>query len=89
MHIDAKENFESCKYKIKGEGIHYCFDGYSNWEEIKDPEFHRLRLNYLEAVEAITNYVTKKADEPEVSEEDFEAECDNELRQVLKRDELN
>ena len=86
---NEKENFESCKYKIKAEGIHYCFDGYSNWEEIKDLEFHRLRLNYLEAVEAITNYVTKKADEPEVSEEDFENECDNELRQVLKRDELN
>lgn len=84
---NEKENFESCKYKIKAEGIHYCFDGYSNWEEIKDPEFHRLRLNYLEAVEAITNYVTKKADEPEVSEEDFENECDNELRQSLKGDE--
>lgn len=84
---NEKENFESCKYKIKAEGIHYCFDGYSNWEEIKDPEFHRLRLNYLEAVEAITNYVTKKADEPEVSEEDFEDECDNDLRQSLKGDE--
>ncbi len=84
---NEKENFESCKYKIKAEGIHYCFDGYSNWEEIKDPEFHRLRLSYLEAVEAITNYVTKKADEPEVSEEDFRDECDNDIRQSLKGDE--
>ncbi len=82
---NEKENFESCKYRIKEEGIHYCFDGYSNWEEIKDKEFHRL--SYLEAVEAITNYVTKKADEPEVSEEDFRDECDNDIRQSLKGDE--
>jgi hypothetical protein len=44
------EDFERVSCRIKDEGFHYCFTGYSNWSEIKDEEFHRLRRNYLESV---------------------------------------
>jgi len=84
---NEKENFESCKYRILEEGFHYCFNSYSNWDEIKDAEFHRLRNVYLNSEKELKEYVNRKADEPEVSEEDFTDECDNELRQVMRRDE--
>lgn len=58
--IEELEYFESVKYRMKEEGFHYCFDGYSRWEEIKDEKFHKLRLKYLNAAEELREYVKSK-----------------------------
>ena len=52
-----KENFRSVGYRMRNEGFHYCFDGYSDWNEIKDEKFQKLRLKYLDAAEKLKKYV--------------------------------
>ncbi len=47
---------------MKQEGFDYCFMHYSNWEEIKDKEFHRLRINYIEAAKKLRQYINDKVD---------------------------
>lgn len=58
-----KENWECVWYRMREEGIDYCFDGYSHWKEIKDKEFHRLRQNFLNAMSQLEGYVETKVDE--------------------------
>lgn len=58
----AENKFNIVSDKIDNEGFDYCFDGYSHWDEIKDPEFHRLRQAYLDAKEALGNYVFINSD---------------------------
>jgi hypothetical protein len=60
MTEEEKRNWKSVQYRMKEEGFNYCFDGYSNWDEIKDEKFHELRLNYLKAVEELKEYINKK-----------------------------
>ena len=45
---------------MDNEGIEYCFKSYSSFEEIKDDEFHKLRLKLLEDMKKIRQYVTDK-----------------------------
>lgn len=41
---------------VENEGFHYCFHDYDDFEEVKDPEFHRLRTAYLDAAKALAEY---------------------------------
>jgi hypothetical protein len=59
------ENFQRCKYRMKEEGFHYCFHGYSNWKEIKDKTFHELRKQYLDCAQQLEDYINEKANEDE------------------------
>jgi hypothetical protein len=52
----TKEQKELIRHKIEWEGFDYCFNGYSNWKEIKDKEFQKLRKAYVEAAEALENW---------------------------------
>jgi hypothetical protein len=45
---------------MDNEGIDYCFEKYSSFEEIKDEEFHKLRLEFLESMKKIREYVANK-----------------------------
>jgi hypothetical protein len=42
---------------MRNEGIDYCFEHYSRFEEIKDEEFHKLRLEFLSSMFKIREYV--------------------------------
>ena len=64
------EDWESVKYRMENEGIDYCFESYSDWDEIKDEEFHRLRLGFLQYMKEIREYVDKKIEEEEFKEWD-------------------
>jgi hypothetical protein len=66
MNLEDKKEIS---YRIENEGFHYCFEHYSNFEEIKDEKFHELRKAYLEAAKNIEEYI--KYDELEDSY-DFE-----------------
>ena len=57
---NTKEGFESCKYRMKEEGFHYCFTSYSNWNDIKDEEFHKLREAYLDSAKRLEQYINEK-----------------------------
>jgi hypothetical protein len=70
MTEDELEYWQSVQYRMEEEGIDYCFEHYSRWDEIKDEEFHRLRLGFLQYMKEIQEYVDKKVEEGE----DFELE---------------
>jgi hypothetical protein len=63
MNKDEKELWENVQYRMDAEGFHYCFDGYSSWEDIQDEEFHRLRLNYLQSAKLLEAYINNKKSE--------------------------
>jgi len=51
------ENFRAVHYRMDNEGMDYCFESYSSWDEIKDEEFHKLRLEFLSSMFKIREYV--------------------------------
>ena len=59
---------------IDGEGFEYAFRSYSSFQEVKDPEFHRLRQAYKAAADALEKYVNERTvgegDEDEFEEEE-------------------
>jgi hypothetical protein len=55
--VDQKDVIASLKYRMKDEGLHYCFDGYSDWREVEDDQFHKLRKEYLEKAKELQDYV--------------------------------
>ncbi len=57
---DNLENFRAVQYRMGNEGIDYCFEKYSSFEEIEDEEFHKLRNELLESMKKIRSYVEKK-----------------------------
>jgi Zn-finger domain-containing protein len=63
-----KVNF--LRNKMKNEGFHYCFKHYSNWDEIEDEEFHKLRKYYLQYAELLENYLKVKTERLEKDIED-------------------
>jgi hypothetical protein len=56
------DNFKAVKYRMNSEGIDYCFNGYSNWDDIEDEEFHKLRLEFLDSMKKIHEYVYNKVE---------------------------
>jgi len=69
MNEEQIENYKSLHYRMNDEGFHYCFDSYSNWEEIEDEEFHTLRNAYLLHAKSLETYIEKKYDEALEAEE--------------------
>jgi len=63
MTYDELENWQSVQYRMDDEGFDYCFENYSSWDEIKDEEFHRLRLGFLQHMKELREYIDKKVDE--------------------------
>jgi hypothetical protein len=60
MTEEEFENWQMVQYRMDNEGIDYCFEQYSSFEEIKDEEFHKLRLEFLENMKKIRKYVEDK-----------------------------
>lgn len=61
---------ETLRNKIDSEGFDYAVSGYSDWGEILDQEFHRLREAYLEAKTVFEEYVDTMEEPYEESEEE-------------------
>jgi hypothetical protein len=53
----TKDDRENVRYRIEEEGLHYTFEGYSRFPDIKDERFHELRKAYLLAAENLVEYV--------------------------------
>ncbi len=52
-----KEEAELLSYNIDDEGFDYAMKYKSSWKEIKDEEFHRLRNEYLDAMDKLAKYI--------------------------------
>ena len=57
---DNLDNFKAVQYRMGDEGMDYCFEHYSSFEEIEDEEFHKLRLEFLEVTKKLKSYVENK-----------------------------
>lgn len=51
------KEFKSINEAISIEGFDYCFSGYSDFPEIRDEEFHKLRKNYLESKKLLIDFL--------------------------------
>ena len=71
---EERENYESVRYRMDDEGMDYCFEHYSQFEEIEDEEFHKLRLEFLESTLKLRSYVENKLSELSSQIEDLEWE---------------
>ena len=60
---DNLENFKAVQYRMGDEGMDYCFEHYSQFEEIEDEEFHKLRTEFLESTLKLRSYVENKLSE--------------------------
>ena len=60
MTEEELEKWGMVRYRMDNEGIDYCFEKYSSFEEIKDEEFHKLRLEFLDSMKKIREYVKDK-----------------------------
>jgi hypothetical protein len=45
------------KERIESEGFDYAFTCYSNFDEVNDEGFHRLRQQYINARNRLKNYI--------------------------------
>lgn len=59
---EEQDVWEDLAYKMDAEGFDYCFDGYSDWKEIKDAKFQELRKNYLKAKNELMKYIETKVE---------------------------
>jgi len=62
---DELDQWESVQYRMKEEGIAYCFKHYSHFPSIQDEEFHHKRLNLIKAMDDMEKYVQQKITETE------------------------
>ena len=74
MTYDELKNWQSVQYRMDAEGFDYCFISYSDWDEITDEEFHRLRLGFLQSMKELREYIDSKVEEGETLELDGELE---------------
>jgi hypothetical protein len=56
---EQAEEKKAVLIRMKQEGFDYCFRKYSSFEEIKDPEFHKLRTSYIEAADKLEKFVAE------------------------------
>ena len=70
MTLEELEDWQMVQYRMDNEGIDYCFEHYSSFEEIKDEEFHKLRLEFLESMKKIREYVNNKIESYEEEYDD-------------------
>ena len=44
-------------------GFDYCFNDYSDWKEINDPDFQKLKNNYIHSAQKLEQYIRIKSGE--------------------------
>ena len=54
------EDYKAVSYRMREEGIDYCFKHYSSWEEIEDRTFHTLKEEFLKSMNMLEEYVRIK-----------------------------
>ena len=63
--LDEYDKWAMVRYRMEDEGMEYCFRHYSSFSDVEDAEFHRLRLNLIQLMEQIEQFVENKLTEIE------------------------
>jgi len=53
----TQEEKEIVIAEMDSSGMQYAFESYSDFKEIKDEEFHKLRIAFLKASEELEDYL--------------------------------
>jgi hypothetical protein len=61
-----KEDVKYLIHEVENDGLHYAIADKSNWEQIKDKEFHKLREQYITAAVAMQDKIDSLAEEFEI-----------------------
>lgn len=57
------ENWKQLDYRLNNEGMDYALRHYSDWKEIKDKEFRKLKKKYLQVTDRLIELVAEKINE--------------------------
>ena len=63
--LDEYDKWATVRYRMEDEGMEYCFRHYSSFSDVEDAEFHKLRLNLIQLMEQIEQFVENKLTEIE------------------------
>ena len=74
MTYQEQDEWNAVRYRMDNEGIDYCFEHYSSFEEIKDQKFHELRLQFLKSLKEIQNYVNEKCQKEVEKDDEYEGD---------------
>ena len=74
MTYEEQDEWNNVRYRMDNEGIDYCFEHYSSFEEIKDEKFHELRLQFLKSLKEIQNYVNEKCQKEVEKDDEYEGD---------------
>lgn len=74
MTYKEQDEWNAVRYRMDNEGIDYCFEHYSSFEEIKDEKFHELRLQFLKSLKEIQNYVNEKCQKEVEKDDEYEGD---------------
>ena len=74
MTYKEQDEWNAVRYRMDNEGIDYCFEHYSSFEEIKDEKFHELRLQFLKSLKEIQNYVNEKCLKEVEKDDEYEGD---------------
>jgi hypothetical protein len=59
-NMEELDKWESVRYRMKDEGIEYCFRHYSSFKHIEDEEFHSIREKLIKLMIEMEEYVDEK-----------------------------
>jgi hypothetical protein len=62
---DELDQWKMVRYRMDDEGMEYCFRHYSSFSDIENDEFHRLRLNLIQLMDQMEQFVENKITEVE------------------------
>jgi hypothetical protein len=58
--FEELDKWRNVHYRMDAEGIGYCFQHYSSFDEIQDEEFHRLREQFVNTIDALEKLVQNR-----------------------------
>jgi hypothetical protein len=77
----AATTLQDVRDRIEIEGFEYAFRSCSDFPEVEDDEFHRLRTEFVRAADALEEYVNARSvgemDDEDEEEEEDEDESDD------------
>lgn len=56
-NLEEEFNLDYVRSIIANEGFDYAFQHYSDFKEVKDEKFHKLRKEYLQAAKDLARYL--------------------------------
>jgi hypothetical protein len=71
---DKLEIWKHVNHRMDNEGIEYCFKQYSNWEEIEDDDFHKLKKDLIKNMKEIREFVQSKIEKLEDEIDNYDLE---------------